>query len=193
MQDVNGEESGQHEEHGQALLRSRAQAEQADTIMAPAADMFEMGVKVQVLKRGTMFAMRAAKLYELYRTCPSLEEVPAAERTFIEKNLFRAPLEESDFARRGRAHLGDRALANLLTWGYPFIFDDFRFHMTLTGPVPAIERDHVRHVLGHHFGELATAPLVIGQLAVFIEPEPHAPLVVHSVHRLALQESRMIA
>jgi NAD(P)H-dependent flavin oxidoreductase YrpB (nitropropane dioxygenase family) len=44
-----------------------AQAEQADVIMAPAADMFEMGVKLQVLKRGTMFAMRAAKLYELYR------------------------------------------------------------------------------------------------------------------------------
>jgi len=71
-----------------------AQAEQADTIMAPAADMFEMGVKVQVLKRGTMFAMRAAKLYELYRTYPSLEALPDAERSFIEKNLFRAPLEE---------------------------------------------------------------------------------------------------
>jgi PfaD family protein len=77
-----------------AVREMLAQAEQADTIMAPAADMFEMGVKVQVLKRGTMFAMRAAKLYELYRTCASLEELPAAERTFIEKNLFRAPLEE---------------------------------------------------------------------------------------------------
>jgi PfaD family protein len=71
-----------------------SQAEQADVIMAPAADMFEMGVKVQVLKRGTMFAMRAAKLYELYRAHPSLEGLPAAERAQLEKNLFRAPLEE---------------------------------------------------------------------------------------------------
>jgi PfaD family protein len=71
-----------------------AQAEQADVIMAPAADMFEMGVKVQVLKRGTMFAMRAAKLYELYRTQASLETLPTAERGQLEKNLFRAPLEE---------------------------------------------------------------------------------------------------
>jgi PfaD family protein len=71
-----------------------AQAEQADTIMAPAADMFEMGVKVQVLKRGTMFAMRAAKLYELYRTYPSLETLPEADRTFVEKNLFRASLDD---------------------------------------------------------------------------------------------------
>ena len=44
--------------------------------MAPAADMFEMGVKVQVLKRGTMFAMRAAKLYELYRAHDGLEDDP---------------------------------------------------------------------------------------------------------------------
>src|SRR5260370_26756389 len=71
-----------------------AQAEQADVAMAPSADMFEMGVKVQVLKRGTMFAMRAAKLYEFYRTCSGLDDVPAAERAGLEKNLFRAPFEE---------------------------------------------------------------------------------------------------
>src|SRR5205823_4340013 len=64
-----------------------AQAEQADTAMAPAADMFEMGVKVQVLKRGTMFAMRAAKLYELYRACSGPDDLPAAERAALEKNL----------------------------------------------------------------------------------------------------------
>jgi len=71
-----------------------AQAEQADTMMAPAADMFEMGVKVQVLKRGTMFPMRAIKLYELYRTCDSLNDLPATERTTLEKTIFRAPVEE---------------------------------------------------------------------------------------------------
>jgi PfaD family protein len=71
-----------------------AQAEQADVIMAPAADMFEMGVKVQVLKRGTMFAMRAAKLYELYRAYPGLDELPANERTQLEKNVFRATVNE---------------------------------------------------------------------------------------------------
>src|SRR5262249_32778002 len=77
-----------------AVRQMLAEAEQADTIMAPAADMFEMGVKVQVLKRGTMFAMRAAKLYELYRTCPGIDDIPAAERANLEKNLFRFPLEE---------------------------------------------------------------------------------------------------
>jgi len=71
-----------------------AQAEQADVIMAPAADMFEMGVKVQVLKRGTMFAMRAAKLFELYRNYSGIDAIPAAERVQLEKNVFRFPLEE---------------------------------------------------------------------------------------------------
>ncbi|HEV2947697.1 MAG TPA: PfaD family polyunsaturated fatty acid/polyketide biosynthesis protein [Gemmataceae bacterium] len=77
-----------------AVRAMLAQAEQADTMMAPAADMFEMGVKVQVLKRGTMFPMRAARLYELYRAHASLEEIPAVERSSLEKTVFRAPLPE---------------------------------------------------------------------------------------------------
>ncbi len=77
-----------------AVREMLAQAEQADVLMAPAADMFEMGVKVQVLKRGTMFAMRAAKLYELYRGHAGLEEIPPAERAALEKNFFRAPVEQ---------------------------------------------------------------------------------------------------
>jgi trans-AT polyketide synthase, acyltransferase and oxidoreductase domains len=77
-----------------AVRQMLAEAGQADVAMAPAADMFEMGVKVQVLKRGTMFAMRAAKLYELYRAYPSLDALPEAERGQLEKNLFRVPLDE---------------------------------------------------------------------------------------------------
>jgi PfaD family protein len=76
-----------------AVRRMLAQAQQADIAMAPAADMFEMGVKVQVLKRGTMFAMRAAKLYEFYRTYDGLDRIPAADRASLEKTIFRAPLE----------------------------------------------------------------------------------------------------
>jgi trans-AT polyketide synthase/acyltransferase/oxidoreductase domain-containing protein len=76
-----------------AVRKMLAEAGQADVIMAPAADMFEMGVKVQVLKRGTLFAMRAAKLYEIYRSHPGLEAIPAAERVRLEKELFRAPLD----------------------------------------------------------------------------------------------------
>lgn len=71
-----------------------AQADQADVTMAPAADMFEMGVKVQVLKRGTMFAMRAQKLYDLYRAYSGWEAIPAADRVQVEKTLFRRGFDE---------------------------------------------------------------------------------------------------
>lgn len=71
-----------------------AETRQADVAKAPAADMFEMGVTVQVLKRGTMFAMRGNKLYELYRAHGSLEEIPAAEREKLEKQFFRATFDE---------------------------------------------------------------------------------------------------
>jgi PfaD family protein len=55
--------------------------------------MFEMGVKLQVLKRGTMFPMRSNKLYELYRAYGSIEQIPHAERESLEKTIFKAPLE----------------------------------------------------------------------------------------------------
>jgi PfaD family protein len=64
----------------------------ADVVMAPAADMFELGVEVQVLKRGTMFATRARKLYELYRGFSSLDELPAAERERLEKEILGQPV-----------------------------------------------------------------------------------------------------
>ena len=71
-----------------------AEAGQADVAMAPAADMFEMGVRLQVLKRGTMFPMRAAKLYELYRAYPSWEAIPAADRAAVEKTHLRTTFED---------------------------------------------------------------------------------------------------
>ncbi len=65
-----------------------ANSRQADIAMAPAADMFEMGVKVQVLKRGTMFPMRAAKLYELYCDYDGVDSIPASDREMLESKYF---------------------------------------------------------------------------------------------------------
>ena len=78
-------------EHTKRLL---AQAEMADVIMAPAADMFEMGVKLQVLKRGTMFPMRAQKLYDLYQEYNSIDEIPVDERQKLEKQVFKTSLDD---------------------------------------------------------------------------------------------------
>ncbi len=79
-------ESGLSDE-GKRML---AQAEVADVIMAPAADMFELGVKLQVLRRGSMFGVRAAKLYEAYHAHPSLEAIPEALRARLEREVLHA-------------------------------------------------------------------------------------------------------
>ncbi|MBN1930587.1 MAG: PfaD family polyunsaturated fatty acid/polyketide biosynthesis protein [Desulfobacterales bacterium] len=78
----------------EAVRQMLAEATQADVTMAPAADMFEMGVKVQVLKRSTMFPLRAAKLYELYNRYNRLEDLPDNQRTILERDFFRCSLEQ---------------------------------------------------------------------------------------------------
>src|SRR5262249_11704278 len=65
----------------------------ADVVRARAADRFEMGVEVRVLKRGPFLGLRAAKLYDLYGPYDRLEQIPAPERAALEKTIFRLPLE----------------------------------------------------------------------------------------------------
>jgi trans-AT polyketide synthase/acyltransferase/oxidoreductase domain-containing protein len=76
---------------GKQLL---AVADLADVVMAPAADMFELGVTVQVLKRGTMFGVRAQKLYDAYTRFDGLDDLPPALRAQLERQLFQMSLDE---------------------------------------------------------------------------------------------------
>lgn len=71
-----------------------AAAGMADCTTGPAPDMFELGAHVQVLGQGTMYAQRAGRLYDLYRRCGSMDEIPAADRAKLEKQIFRRPLDE---------------------------------------------------------------------------------------------------
>lgn len=93
------------------------EARQADIIMAPAADMFEMGVKVQVLKRGTMFSMRGSKLYDLYRAHDRFEDVPPNQRKLVEESFLKCSFQQewadtrAFFMQRDPSQV-DRAEAN---------------------------------------------------------------------------------
>ena len=77
--------------HTRQLL---AKADLTDMTMAPAGDMFEMGVQVQVLKRGSMFAMRAQKLYELYRLYDSWQAIPLKEKENVEGRILQRCFED---------------------------------------------------------------------------------------------------
>lgn len=74
---------------GRALL---ATAGMADVTMAPAADMFELGVDVQVLQRGTFFASRAKRLYSIYKANESLESLSDDDRRFVEDKCLRTSI-----------------------------------------------------------------------------------------------------
>ena len=73
-----------------------------DTAYAPAGDMFELGAKVQVARRGLFFAARANKLYELYQRHGALEEIDARTRAQIEEKYFKRSFE--DVWRETRAY-----------------------------------------------------------------------------------------
>lgn len=70
-------------------------AEQADVAMAPAADMFEIGARVQVLKRGTLFSVRAEKLYKFYQSCDSFDQIDERYRKEIEGKYLQMPFEQA--------------------------------------------------------------------------------------------------
>ena len=101
-------------DHVRKLL---ATVSSTDVMMAPASDMFEMGVELQVLKRGTLFGPRAKKLYEYYTRYKSIDEIPEAERTKLETQVFKRPLEAIwqdciEFFRNRDPHQIERAEGN---------------------------------------------------------------------------------
>jgi trans-AT polyketide synthase/acyltransferase/oxidoreductase domain-containing protein len=65
-----------------------------DTGYAPAGDMFEMGARVQVLRKGVFFPTRANKLYSLYQHYDGLDQLPAKTRALLEKSYFHRTLDE---------------------------------------------------------------------------------------------------
>jgi PfaD family protein len=74
--------------------RLLATVDPTDVDMAPSADMFEYGAQVQVVKRGSMFAVRARRLYDLYQRLGGLDELSPAEREWLEGQVLRRPVED---------------------------------------------------------------------------------------------------
>lgn len=92
---------------------------------------------------------------------------------------FRAPLSESDIARRRPQSLTESQRQNLSLWGYPYVMDDFRFHMTLTGRVNDSEATGLRDILTSEFSEFTDRPLSVSGIALFAEETRGAPFAVH--------------
>ncbi len=80
---------------------------------------------------------------------------------------FRAPLSEADRIRRNPSQLTAAQREHLDRWGYPYVMDDFRFHMTLTGRLDALRREPLLKMLADRFGALQLTALPIDRIAIF--------------------------
>lgn len=117
-------------------------------------------------------------------------EEPVAELNQLANDVvvafdrFRAPLTEAEIAKRRPERLSDAQRHNIERWGYPYVFEEFRFHMTLTGPVEEKDRARVERTLDEFFTPLLDDAVEVANLALFVEPEKGAPFEIHSLHPL---------
>jgi putative phosphonate metabolism protein len=98
---------------------------------------------------------------------------------------FRAPPSEQEIKRRNPDKMTVSERRNLEQWGYPYVFEDFRFHMTLTAPVPEPNRGKIERILSEFLEPVLEESIEINNIALFTEAEPGSPFEVHSLHPLA--------
>jgi putative phosphonate metabolism protein len=98
---------------------------------------------------------------------PSAELQALAADAVRNFDSFRAPLTGKDRARRNPDRLPPRQREYLERWGYPYVMEEFRFHMTLTGRLPAERREAVLAILRKRFAALQLTARAVDRLALF--------------------------
>ncbi len=96
---------------------------------------------------------------------------------------FRAPPSDDELARRRKSNLSPRQEALLAEWGYPYVMDEFRFHITLTGRLARGEAEAVQTALAPHLAPLLPAPFEVPDLTLVGEDEDG---MFHEIQRFAL-------
>ncbi len=115
--------------------------------------------------------------------CSELQDL--ADRCVVEFDEFRRPADEAELARRRGAGLTPRQDELLLRWGYPYVLEQWRFHLTLTARLAdAAERSAMTSLLRQRFAGFTDRPLPVNDLCVFRQPGPGRPFVVLARFRL---------
>ncbi|MGB8812026.1 MAG: DUF1045 domain-containing protein [Paracoccaceae bacterium] len=96
---------------------------------------------------------------------------------------YRAPLTKAEIARRRPDRLTARQRELLAAYGYPYVMEEFRFHLTLTGPLTEAEHPDVAKVAATHFARLVPTPFRVEDLCLVGEDEAGR---FHLLHRYAL-------
>ncbi len=105
---------------------------------------------------------------------PSEELQNLAGRCVSALDSFRKPAQPEEIARRRAAGLSERQEDNLQRWGYPYLFEDFRFHMTLTSRLPSDILQRFKTAAEEHFAPVLADAVMIDAIALFQETAPGA-------------------
>lgn len=106
---------------------------------------------------------------------PSAELDRLADACVAEFEPFRAPPSEAELAKRLAAPLTGRQVDALKRWGYPYVFEDFRFHMTLTGDLPPDRAPAVAAGLAALFeSRVGSARVAVDAVTLYVENDPAA-------------------
>jgi putative phosphonate metabolism protein len=121
--------------------------------------------------------LRVAALGRFIALVPAGDPGPIGALAFAAVTAFepfRAPLSDADRARRlAGGGLSERQAALLEQFGYPYVAEQFRFHMTLSGPLPEAERDATRLALDRHFARLDSGVgTAVDRVALFRQDGP---------------------
>ena len=91
---------------------------------------------------------------------------------------FRAPLTEDDIQRRKPNQLTERQRGYLQMWGYPYVFEDFRFHLTLSRALEDEEVKAAHDAAQNHFKAQLGQPLLVDGSALFRQDDRQSDFVV---------------
>lgn len=127
---------------------------------------------------GPLRIARLGAFFALVPREPSPGLQALAARVVSDFDPFRAPMTPEELQRRLRASLDEAETTHLVQWGYPYVFDRFRFHMTLTGPVGESEREDVAYRLDAAFAPLLDEDFHVDALTLFEQPEQQSGFVV---------------
>lgn len=141
--------------------------------------------RLEVVRLGDHFGLAPA------RPCDNLQYLAASVVQAFDG--FRAPLSEAEIERRNPEGLSASQFANLHRWGHPYVMDEYRFTMALTGPLPPSDMGRVETALRALMTPVLEEPMAFTNLALFIEREPGAPFQVHSLHPMGRVSARRIA
>ena len=115
--------------------------------------------------------------------CLELQDL--ADNCVVEFDGFRRPADDAELMRRRAAGLSPRQDELLTRWGYPYVLEEWRFHLTLTGRIAeATERSAVATILRQRFAGFIGRPLAVSDLCVFRQPAPGRPFSVMARFRL---------